>query len=151
MIDRCDDAGTKPVVRRMEVFTGAGRRRRWSDEDKAAIVAESYAGVGTVCEVARRHGLASGQLFTWRRALRAAVEAQRGAAAPAFVPVVVEPAPALAASPVVPPAAPKPKTARRRTERAAVELEIDGVSVRIARGTAPGMIAAVIDALKAPR
>ena len=30
-------------VRRIEVFTGAGRRRRWPAEEKAAIVAESYA------------------------------------------------------------------------------------------------------------
>ncbi|ARQ58957.1 IS66 family insertion sequence transposase domain-containing protein [Rhizobium sp. Kim5] len=29
-------------VRRFEVFTGNGRRREWSDEQKAQIVAESY-------------------------------------------------------------------------------------------------------------
>jgi len=29
-------------VRRIEVFTGAGRRRSWSPEEKAAIIAESY-------------------------------------------------------------------------------------------------------------
>jgi transposase len=29
-------------VRRIEVFTGAGRRRNWSPEEKAAIIAESY-------------------------------------------------------------------------------------------------------------
>ncbi|WP_245412373.1 transposase [Notoacmeibacter ruber] len=50
------DAGTKPV-RRFEVFTGAGRRRDWSDEEKVAIVAESYSGLESVCAVARRHGL----------------------------------------------------------------------------------------------
>ena len=27
-------------VRRLELFTGAGRRRTWSDDEKAAIVAE---------------------------------------------------------------------------------------------------------------
>jgi transposase len=32
-----------------------------------------------------------------------------------------------------------------------VELEIDGVAVRIARGTDKGLIAAVIEALKATR
>jgi transposase len=31
-------------VRRMEVFTGAGRRRSWSPVEKAAIIAESYGG-----------------------------------------------------------------------------------------------------------
>ena len=42
-------------ARRIEVFTGAGRRRTWSSEAKAEIVAESYAGSETVCAVARRH------------------------------------------------------------------------------------------------
>ena len=44
-------------VRRIEVFTGAGRRRNWSGEEKAAIIAESYGAGETVCAVARRHGL----------------------------------------------------------------------------------------------
>jgi hypothetical protein len=41
-------------ARRIEVFTGAGRRRAWTAAEKAAIVAESYAGAVSVCEVARR-------------------------------------------------------------------------------------------------
>jgi transposase len=43
-------------ARRLEVFTGAGRRRNWPADEKAAIVAESYAPGRTVCGVARRHG-----------------------------------------------------------------------------------------------
>src|SRR3954467_6309160 len=57
-------------IRRMEVFTGAGRRRSWSAADKAAIVAESYGSGETVCGVARRHGLTPQQLFSWRRLAR---------------------------------------------------------------------------------
>ena len=57
-------------VRRFEVFTGAGRRRRWAAEAKAEIVAESFASSGTVSSVARRHGLTAQQLFAWRRAAR---------------------------------------------------------------------------------
>ena len=56
-------------VRRLEVFTGAGRRRRWSGEDKARIVAEIVASGDSVCAVARRHGLSPQQLFGWRRQL----------------------------------------------------------------------------------
>ena len=37
-MDTVHSAITEPV-RRLEVFTGAGRRRKWSDEDKARIVA----------------------------------------------------------------------------------------------------------------
>src|SRR3954466_15107422 len=57
-------------ARRLEVFTGAGRRRTWPADEKAAIVAESYAPGRTVCGVARRHGLPPAQLFTWRRLAR---------------------------------------------------------------------------------
>ena len=57
-------------VRRIEVFTGAGRRRSWSGEEKAAIIAESYDAGETVCAVARRHGLTPQQLFAWRRLAR---------------------------------------------------------------------------------
>ena len=53
-------------VRRLEVFTGAGRRRTWRAEQKARIVAESYESGETVSAVARRHGLTPQQLFGWR-------------------------------------------------------------------------------------
>ncbi|WP_244622179.1 transposase [Bradyrhizobium ivorense] len=43
-------------VRRIELITGAGRRRRWSSDDRARIVMESLAGGVSVSEVARRHG-----------------------------------------------------------------------------------------------
>src|SRR6201996_504569 len=62
------------VERRIEVFTGAGRRRVWSAELKASIVAESYAGTGSVCDVASRHGLTPTQLFSWRRAAHGRLE-----------------------------------------------------------------------------
>ena len=38
-MDTNHSAITEPV-RRLEVFTGAGRRRTWRDQDKARIVAE---------------------------------------------------------------------------------------------------------------
>ena len=36
--------GAPVAARRIEVYTGAGRRRDWDPEQKASIVAESYAG-----------------------------------------------------------------------------------------------------------
>jgi len=51
-------------VRRLELFTGAGRRRTWSEDEKAAIVAESEAPNTSISAVARRHGLSASQLFT---------------------------------------------------------------------------------------
>ena len=67
------------------MITGIGRRRRWTDEEKAWIVAESLDPTTTVSAVARRYGLHASQLFTWRQ--RLATPAARDA--PAFVPVVV--------------------------------------------------------------
>jgi transposase len=61
---------TVEPVQRFEVFTGAGRRRTWSAEEKARIVAKSYDAGETVCSVARRHALTPQQLFTWRREAR---------------------------------------------------------------------------------
>jgi transposase len=119
---------------------------------KASIVAESYSGLETVCAVARRHGLASSQLFTWRREFRKQL-ADRGltlpivpAPAPSFVPAVIEPAPSSDPAP----AARRPRR-RRRSQPGAVELEIDGVAVKIARGADALVIAAVIEALRATR
>lgn len=140
-------AGVSPEpVRRFEVFTGEGRRRRWSTEEKLTLVAEMGA-VDNISDLARRHGLRASQLFTWRRELRYAAEA---AAQPTFVPALIEPA-------VVPIATERPASQkRRRTRRArsngtAVELEIDGVAVKIAQGADAKVIAAVIDALKTAR
>lgn len=147
----CDDAGTS-AVQRFEVFNGAGRRRGWPPEVKASIIAESYSGQETVCAVARRHGLSPSQLFTWRRELRKRLEDQGSQLPvaplppPSFVPAVVEPLPASEASP---PGRRSRKRSRSRT--GAVELEIDGVVVKIGRGAEAGVIAAVIEALKATR
>src|SRR3954451_16389236 len=73
------------AFRRVEVITGVGRRRRWTDEEKAWIVAESLDPASTVSAVARRYGLHPSQLFVWRQRLAAAAVGE----APAFVPVVV--------------------------------------------------------------
>jgi transposase len=74
--------------RRFEVITGVGRRRRWSDEDKARIVAESLDPATTASAVARRYGLHASQLFTWRQQLqRSAATAALGEQA--FVPVLM--------------------------------------------------------------
>jgi transposase len=75
-------------VRRLEVFTGSGRRRAWRAEQKVRIVAESYESGATVCAVARRHGLTPQQLFAWRRLARE----NTGTTELTFAPVVVAPA-----------------------------------------------------------
>ena len=128
-------------VRRIEVFTGAGRRRSWSTAEKAAIVAESYGAGETVCAVARRHGLTPQQLFTWRRLARRPALA----VPPMFVPAVVEPT---EPEPPMRPVSPR-RPRRRRSRSDGIELEIAGVEVRVGADAKPRTIEAVIRALKA--
>ena len=54
---------------RVEVITGPERRRRWSAEQKRAIVAESLAPGAVVTEIARRAEIGTGQIYRWRREL----------------------------------------------------------------------------------
>ncbi len=143
-----DGASSEPF-RRYEVYTGVGRRRSFSTEEKLALVAR-MAVSDNISELARRHDLRPSQLFTWRRELRYAAEAAQGTVRtlpePVFVPAIVEPEQAVGTVPV-----PKRKRAQRSRSAAAIELVIDGVAVKIARGADAGVIAAVIDALKTTR
>ena len=76
--------------RRIEVITGVGRWRRWTDEEKAWIVAESLDPATTVSAVARRYGLHASQLFTWRQRLqRRPSSAEAIGGGPGFVPVLL--------------------------------------------------------------
>ena len=54
---------------RIEVITGVERRRRWSWEQKRAIVEESLSAHASAAAIARKHGIGTGQLYTWRRQL----------------------------------------------------------------------------------
>ena len=56
-------------VGRLEVVQ-TGRRRRWTPEQKALILAETYEAGASVSAVARRHAVTPGQLFGWRREAR---------------------------------------------------------------------------------
>jgi transposase len=82
--------GTKADgFRRVEVITGVGRRRRWSDDEKARIVAESLDPATTASAVARRHGLHVSQLFTWRQQLQRRASSVETSGTPGFVPVLL--------------------------------------------------------------
>ena len=74
----------------MEVLTGTPHRRRWSDAEKTAIVAESLAPGAVTSVIALRHGLHRNQLYGWRREFRSTAVADADIPASDFVPVVVE-------------------------------------------------------------
>jgi transposase len=63
MLDARQEGGS---YRRIEVITGQRRRRQWTAEEKARIVAESFEEGANISEVARRHGVVRGLLTVWR-------------------------------------------------------------------------------------
>ena len=71
--------------RRIELITGEARRRPWTAEEKAMILAESFQPGAKVADVARRHGMNRSLLWNWRHEAR-----KRGAGGVrAFVPIRV--------------------------------------------------------------
>jgi transposase len=76
-------------VRRLEVVE-TGRRRRWSEDEKLRIVAESLRGPRLVSATARRYGISPSLLYTWRRAFRAERIGAEGSA-PGFMPAMIIP------------------------------------------------------------
>ena len=74
-------------VQRLAVVE-TGRRRRWSEDEKLRIVAESLSGPRLVSATARRHGISPGLLYTWRRAFRVKPIGVDDSA-PGFVPAIV--------------------------------------------------------------
>lgn len=117
---------------RVEVITGVERRRRWSLDEKLALVAASYAPGAVVRDIARRADVRANQIYRWRRELRDVVPA------PGFTPVVVVPA----VSPLPPSASPD----------AMVEVLVNSeVLVRLPSSTPPDLASAVVSAALAGR
>ncbi|MGY4508978.1 transposase [Bradyrhizobium sp. USDA 3650] len=125
-MDTVRSAITEPV-RRLEVFTGAGRRRKWHNEDKARIVAEIATSGDSVCAVARRHGLSPQQLFGWRRELREAAAKHSKAQELRFVPAVVD---AVAQTAALGRKCKAPRC-KPRPDVGTIEIEVDGVTIRV--------------------
>jgi transposase len=119
-------------VRRLEVITGAGGRRRWSADEKAQILEEAMAPGAVVSEVARLHGMSPQHLFTWRRQAKR----EAGDHPLAFTPVVV-----------APDTPPRPAACRE----AVIEVAVEGAVIRVPAGVDAGTLALVLQTLKSLR
>jgi transposase len=122
-------------VRRLEVFTGSGRRRAWTAEQKAQIVAESYESGETVSAVARRHGLTPQQLFAWRRQAQQSAQDRNGDSSAAFAPVIVEGARPGAAVPMA-------------MRSPLIEIVVGAATLRVPPGVDGATLQTVLRALK---
>jgi len=112
------------AVARVEVLAGPERRRRWSSEQKQAIVAAAFAPGAVVRDVARQADVTPSLIYRWRRDLRAAANG--------FARVLMAPSGDGIAVPPMP----------------AIEIELAGnARVRIPAAVSPALAAAVVEAL----
>ena len=108
----------------VHILTGVERRRRWTVEEKRAIVAAAFAPGAVVADVARRADISSGQIYRWRQQFR-----DSGAG---FSAVVVTPGGPGMNGPMVP----------------VIEVAAnDGAQVRIPVSVSPELAAAIIKAV----
>src|SRR3984893_17451530 len=125
---------------RVEVLGGVERRRRWSRDDKMRIIEETLAPGAAVTEIARRHGIATSLVFTWRRRARLATVASAG---PRLVPVEVARACGGGGRTV---GAPGAEPARKR--RGLIEIELgDGKRVSVDENVDAEALGRVLDVL----
>jgi transposase len=111
-------------VASVEVLASPERRRRWSNEQKQAIVAAAFAPGAVVRDVARHADVASSLIYRWRRDLQAVANG--------FARVLVAPGDGMAAPPPMP----------------AIEIDFAGhARARIPASVPPALAAAVVAAL----
>ncbi|MBQ0718418.1 IS66-like element accessory protein TnpA [Halopseudomonas aestusnigri] len=122
----------------IEVLTDAGgsrrRCRRWPEEVKARIVAETLVDGATVNAVARRYGMRPNHLSEWRRMARDGKLVLPNLDGVSFVPVAIEePAAALPDVPEI--------------EVGVIEVLKSNVTIRLAADTPAARIAEIAAAL----
>jgi transposase len=119
-------------------LTGTGRRRRWTAEQKARIVAESYTVGESVSAVARCHGLTPQQLSGWHRQTHRRREAATLGKGVAFAPVMV-------AAPV------REEQSRRDALPGAqtIEIAVGAMTVRVPAGADLPTLQLVLRAVRA--
>jgi transposase len=133
---------------RIEVITRGERRRRWSVEQKREIAAESLEPGISPITVARRYGISSGLLYTWRRHLLEGSLGTIPRPAAKFARVDVVAIPQLPA-----PAAPSPLRAAAASNSAShpdgmIEIALPGgVNVRVDAQVDSGALRRVLAAL----
>jgi transposase len=114
---------------RMTLITGGERRRRWSAEERAQILAAIEEPGAVVAEVARRADICTSLVYKWRR------EARGGAAACGFAQVIVNDPAAVASR-------------SGASEVGAILVEMKDARIRIGANASSALIAATLKALR---
>ena len=131
----------------VEVVTRGERRRSWSDEQKCLIVAEATQPGARVTEVARRWGVGTGLIYTWRRQMQ---QGELGTMpVPAFAELTVTPPPAMAEpEPVA--ALPEAPSEASTHDPGRIEVVLPcGATVRVGRDVNEAALRRVLSAVRA--
>jgi transposase len=110
----------------------SSRRRRWREEDKGRIVAESFEKSLTASDVARRHDISPQQLFEWRRRARSGELAVPVADEMTFAEVAIGFAKPTEAAP----------------EGGELDLLMEGMTIRVTDRTDMALLVRVVRALR---
>ena len=116
---------------RMTLITGEERRRRWSEEDRARILAAINEPGAVIADVARRADVCTSLVYKWR------LDARRAVNPPAFARVFVDDAASTASLP--PP---------DETGPAVIVVRMKDAQVQIGMLAPPALIAATLKALR---
>ena len=123
--------------REAEVLGRVERRRRFSVEQKLAVLAEATAPGANLSAIARQHGVLPAQVYKWRRLAELGVIGVPGASElPSFVAVeIAKDTPSLPVSvPADKPVADEAPRRRRRRKSGLIEIELaSGGRVRVDR------------------
>src|SRR5450631_3568116 len=118
---------------RMTLITGAERRRRWSLEERARILAALEEPGAVVAEVARRADVCTSLVYKWRREARGAADGC------GFAQVIVKD---------MPTPTPASSTRTGEPEVGAILVEMKDARVRIGANASSALIAATLKALR---
>ena len=116
---------------RMTLITGGERRRRWSSEERAQILAAVEEPGAVVAEVARRADVCTSLVYKWRREARGAADGS------GFAPVIVKDTPAPASS-----------SQSGEPEVGTILVEMKEARIRIGANASSALIAATLKALR---
>ena len=139
--------------RQVEIISTVERRRRWTPEEKVAILDDAFRPGGSVAAAADRHGVSRSLIYLWRRKAREGgipgVSTNEETTAD-FVPVRIESHCVDANGAVSAP----PQTGRNNGGRQANQLEItlaNGRRIKVREGIAPSTLARIVAVLDGER
>jgi transposase len=114
------------LMSKVTILTGPERRRRWSAQERAQILAEAAVPGVRLADVARQHDVSRSRIYEWRREAQMLEQGQ-------FVPVRVEEAPVF----------------QDAADDAVITLDLgDGRSLKISASASPTLVTAALQALR---